>query len=233
MTLRPSKLRAFTECEHYGILGGWKSRLPHIAAWVGECVHAIVVGDEPQFSDPRRKGYRYDAITPDINSGVSQAKLLGRAVLEEFAERRWEVVSKEGPVEYLTGTHGSVTLRGTYDFIVRDESGEYVLCDLKTGRVGFTEWLQIGSYVEGITVEDEYIPTVALISAPRVPLGKPVTVDVTCRSAESVIAAARPAVDRAADVLASEVVPIRSPGVHCMRCPESLCGIRAMEYKEE
>ena len=234
-TLRPSSLVKYADCETYGAVHRAVSQARHIAAWVGDCVHAIIADQDPPWNAPDTEPFRYDIVTPAKDVGIRQIKALAREVHDAFADRHWQVVAAEVPIAYPVGTHGSLMLKGTADLIVQTGRDRYHVLDLKTGRIGLGEWLQVGAYAAGVELQlDPHGRTivrpdgVGIVHAQRVRESEPVTVTIETREYDFVVEDSLETVQRIADVARGEVKPSRTPGRHCAYCPIKECGIRAL-----
>ena len=221
MTLHPSQLAKWSQCERYGLnehLSPRKDRPAHISAWVGTAAHQLIAGGEVP---PAPERVRFDPITPTMDKAFGQARLIHRAFTDLVRAQGWKVLRSEYPVSALVGR---TMVAGTVDLIVAGCWGrQRAILDLKTGRSAPHVWLQLGAYALALGEMGTPVDDLGVVKIYR---GETGASDYELRPAAPIMAEIESQLERVTEVLEGERPAEARPGMHCPRCGVSDCLLR-------
>ena len=216
--MRVSDISRWSECEAYALSEPPVERTHSVAAVVGTLAHAQLACIEAT-AEPKR--ITYDPITRNW----TQARVHARDIAEEarrlLGVLGWTIIYQERALEGLGAT-------GHLDLMCwKQDSGDAVL-DLKTGQQIGAAWLQVGGYISLLSEDAGVWPAAqwgGVLHVQRRPLGKLVVGGLSMRPAGGLMDAWRIAYERIQQVQ-SGAPALRTPGIHCARCPLKSCAVR-------
>lgn len=209
--IRISSIGQWATCERQALHFPRRSARTAVSAWVGVAAHALLSGAD--MPDPPRR-ITFDPTTRTVHEARHQATMLSNAGRVTLEDAGWHPYLVEHAVHADPWT-------GHADLICWHQGRGDAIIDLKTGRSIEAGWLQVGAYA---LAHDQYVGEVGILHLPRQQKGQAAVLEM--RDADTVKAVTKAQMNRVSDVLAG-AVPLAQPGMHCARCSDTVCPVRA------
>ena len=218
-----SDITRWAACEQYGLTAGQRTRggAPSAAAVVGTLAHAALERGMEYAAAYAHDFFpdriRWDSVTPALPTAFTQARNIAVAARHEIERVGLTIMAQEEHVELDEA-------EGAFDLMCYSPALGDVIIDLKTGALPSTAWLQVGGYCFASGPNVKYG---GVLHVPRRPQEREVVARLDVRPASGLVRAYATAYKRIQDVYKGQEA-VRTPGLHCTRCPLTECAVRAL-----